>query len=370
MKRVLLTGGGSGGHFYPLIAVSEALKAQTQTISLYYMGPEPYNQALLDKHGITFISCPSGKRRRYFSLLNFFSPFKVLWGTIVAIKKLFFIYPDVVFSKGSYTSVPVILAATFLRIPIVVHESDTKAGSANKLASRFARYVAISFAEVAELFPAEKTALTGIPIQTELLTKVAQPATTLGLPSDRPIIFVTGGSFGAERINNLIIDSLDELLPYYTILHQTGSSHQMTVSQSAAALISDSSLLEHYFVRANLTATEMNLAMTAASIIISRAGSGTIFEIAIHGKPSIIIPIPEAVSHDQHSNAYAYARSGAATVLEQQNLADGLLTAEINRIMNDQAIYTTMATAAASFAHPEAASTIASIIIGITQEHL
>lgn len=372
MKRIVLVGGGSGGHFYPLIAVAEqlnAMKAQGFELELYYMGPEPYNKEVLDEQAIRFVNCPSGKKRKYFSLLNYLDIFKVIYGFFVAIVKLYVIYPDVIFSKGSYTSVPVTLAGYLLRIPIVIHESDSKPGSANKLAARFARYIAVSFDEAAKYFPSEKLALTGIPLRNELGVTAADPVAALGLPSERPIIFITGGSFGAERLNNLVLDSLDELLPTYTILHQTGTSHEKTVQQTSASLITNIHLLEHYYVKGSLTGEEMGLALAAASIVVGRAGAGTIFEIASKGRPSILIPIPENVSHDQKTNAYEYARSGAAAVLEEHNLTDGLLASEINRIMGDQGVYSGMSESARAFAKNDAARTIGETLIGISQEH-
>jgi UDP-N-acetylglucosamine--N-acetylmuramyl-(pentapeptide) pyrophosphoryl-undecaprenol N-acetylglucosamine transferase len=372
MKRIVLVGGGSGGHFYPLIAVAEelnAVKAQGFPLELYYMGPDPYNSDVLNEKGIKFVSCPSGKKRKYFSLLNYLDIFKVIYGFFVAIVKLYIIYPDVIFSKGSYTSVPVTVAGYLLRIPIVIHESDSKPGSANKLAARFARYIAVSFDEAAKYFPSGKVALTGIPLRREVGGVVADPIQALGLPAERPIIFVTGGSFGAERLNNLILDSLDELLPTYTIFHQSGSAHETTVQQTSASLITNIELLEHYFVKGTLTGEEMGLALAASSLVIGRAGAGTIFEIAAKGKPSILIPIPENVSHDQKTNAYEYARAGGASVLEEHNLTDGLLASEINRIMGDPGEYARMSSAAQAFAKNDAARTIGEALIGISQEH-
>ena len=372
-KRVIvLTGRGSGGHFYPLMAVAEELNKQASPenhLTLHYLGPKPYNQEVLQKNQINFVQIPSGKKTKYFSLGNLFTPFKILWGLIVALQKLYFIYPDVVFSKGSYTSVPVILAAAFLRIPIVIHESDTQVGSANKLATRFARYIAIAYDDVAQFFPSEKTALVGIPLRQDFLAPQPDAANALGIPTDKLIILVTGGSLGAQRINELLLNSLDELLPHYTIIHQTGADNEESVRQSSASLISDKNLLGHYYVRGSLTTHDMNLAMSAAHLIISRAGSGTIFEIAAKNKPAIIIPIPEAISHDQRTNAFAYARSGAASVLEEENFTDDLLSNEINRIMGDQNVYANMAKAAEAFACKDAGQTIAKTIIDIANEH-
>lgn len=371
MKRFLLVGGGSGGHFYPLIAIAQRLRSENNQdpYELFYMGPEPYDSAALADTGITFVYCPAGKQRRYFSLLNYFGVLQTIAGFFVAIYRLYLLYPDVVMSKGSASSVPVVLAAWCLRIPIVIHESDSKPGRANALAAHFARFIGISFASAAPFFPEEKTALIGVPLRTAFLTKTQDPHTSLGIPNDRPVLFVTGGSLGAERINNLILHSLDELLPHYTIIHQTGKIHEATVEQTAASLVSDSSLLEHYFVRGNLTAEDMDHAQSIAALIISRAGAGTIFEIAQKGVPSIIIPIPEHISHDQRTNAYEYARGGACVVLEEENLIDDLLLQEVMRIMSDTSVQASMRQAAQAFAKQDAATELAKTLIAIANEH-
>ncbi len=371
-KRFVLVGGGSGGHFYPLIAVAQRLKDyknDTFDIELFYFGPEPYNQKALDDTGIAFIRIPSGKKRKYFSLFNFLDVFKVFFGFFFAIVQLYRIYPDAVFSKGGYTSVPVVLAAWMLRIPIMIHESDTKAGTANKLASHFARYIALGFDDAVKDFPKEKVALTGIPLRKEFLTLEANAIEQLKLPSDKPLLFVTGGSIGSQRINQLILESLDELLPNFIILHQTGEKNEEQVRLTASQLITDTSLLARYFVKGTMDAHQMHLAQSAATLIISRAGTGTIFEIAQKGKPAILIPIPEDISHDQKTNAYAYARAGAASVLEEANLTDGLLTAEITRIMSDPNVYNQMSKAGKRFVQTDAAETIAETLIGIANEH-
>lgn len=371
-KNIVLTGGGSGGHFYPLMAVGESIATEKDTglsVTQYYLGPTPYNQSILDKHSIKFIRIPAGKKTKYFSFGNFFTPFKIIRGTIISIFHLYKIYPDVIFSKGSYTSLPVTLAGFLLRIPIVVHESDTKIGSANKIAAKWARYIAISYDDAAVFLPAKKTALTGVPLQASMLHNEPNALAMLGIPEDKPLIFVTGGSQGSSRINKLILESLDELLPNYCILHQTGKNEEESTRATAASLINDSNLLTRYFVLANLNSAEMNLALSGAALVISRAGSGTIFEIANKGIPAIIIPIPENISHDQRTNAFAYSRSGAASVIEEGNLTDGLLTAEINRIMSDTNVYNSMSDAAKSFALPNAAASIARTLLDITREH-
>lgn len=368
--RILFVGGGTGGHFYPLIAIAEAIKeADNGTAELLYMGPNAYDQAELDRLNISFVRCPAGKSRRYGSILNFLDVFKTLWGVFVAITKLFVIYPDVVMSKGGYTSVPVILAAAFLRIPIVIHESDAVPGRANKIAARFARYIAISYDEVAPYFPENKIALTGIPIRKVFLQAPENPHQTLGIPADKPLLVVTGGSSGAERINTLILDSLDELLPNFTLLHIVGKNNLVAVQETAKARGLDPALLKHYFVVDSLSGEKMSAALYAAHLAIARAGSTTIFELALTGTPAILIPIPQNISHDQRTNAYAYARTGAASVIEEHNLTDGLLAAEVTRIMQESGVHQTMYEAAVKFTTPHAAATLATTLQGIALEH-
>jgi len=368
--RIFLVGGGSGGHFYPLMAIADAVTSAPETVDteLYYIGPNPYRMDRLEARGIKFIHCPAGKYRKYFSILNFIDLFKTLYGTFVAIVKLYVYYPDVVMSKGSFTSVPVVIATRLLRIPLVIHESDSIPGTANKLASGGARYIAISYPETAQFFPSEKTALTGIPIRSEFLTPIENPHEIIKIPKDRPVLFVTGGSMGAARINNLILESLDELLPHFTIVHQVGEDNVETMMSNVHALV-DQELFPNYVMYGHMSALQMAAAYQAADIVISRAGSTAIYEIAAKAKPAILIPIPETISHDQRTNAYTYARTGAASVMEEANLTDGLITAEITRIMGDPLVRSEMQTAAAKFAKVDAAKTIANALIGIGIEH-
>lgn len=367
--RILFVGGGTGGHFYPLIAVAEVLRSEGNTPELYYMGPDPYDKQALIDSDIKFISCPAGKLRIYPSIQNFFDLFRTFFGIFIAIWKLYVLYPDVVFSKGGYTSVPVLIAARFLRIPVVIHESDAVPGRANMLAKKYAKYIAISYKEAAPHFDASRTALTGIPIRQAILENPSDPFSIIGLPNDLPIIYVTGGSSGAERINNIILRSLDELLPNFRIFHQVGPNKKDEVILAAKTLIRNPELESRYFVADLLDAKTVSALYSAASLIITRAGSTTLFEIALHGRPSIVIPIPEDISRDQRSNAYAYARSGAATVVEEHNLTETLLTSEIHTIMSNMEKWQSMAQAAVAFAPRDAATKIASILVSIGTEH-
>lgn len=377
--RIVLTGSGSGGHFYPLIAIAEAVTevAQKQKLllpELSFMGPEPYDGEALFNRGISYVYVPAGKMRRYFSLKNITDTAKTVAGVFFALMRLVVIYPDVVMSKGSYTSVPVVIAAILLRIPLVIHESDARPGRANSLVARFAHTIAVSYTNADENnephFFSQKTIHTGIPVRSQLLkSSIADPYEQLHIQARGPLIFVLGGSQGAERINDLILTSLDELLPAYTILHQTGKQNARVVTETAQALVKQRVYLDRYYVRGFLDVDMLAAALRAATLVISRAGSGSIHEIALYGKPSILIPIPEEISHDQRLNAYAYARTGAASVMEEKNLTPHLFLAEIARIMGDQALQLRMQEAARAFAPPDAATKIAAILIAIGLEH-
>ncbi len=369
-RKILLVGGGTGGHFYPLIALAEQFNLLTKRPELYYAGPHEYDAEALQKERIEFIQITSGKRRQYPSFLNFLDFFKVLFGACIATFKLFILYPDVVVSKGGYTSVPVILAAAFLRIPIIVHESDSLIGKSNRLGLRFAKHVITSYDNIPLPKTKAKLHLLGIPIRQALLMPPTPTAiTSLGIDPERPVILILGGSQGAERINAFILDSLDELLFDCTVIHQTGKIHYDICVQSADNLIPNTELRKHYHPVPFMSDVMLNDAYHAASLVISRSGSTSIYEIALHGKPSILIPIPEGISRDQRTNAYTYARTGGAIVMEEKNLSDKLLRAEIERIMENSDVYDSMVTAAKSFAKNTAAKEITTLITQVSIEH-
>jgi UDP-N-acetylglucosamine--N-acetylmuramyl-(pentapeptide) pyrophosphoryl-undecaprenol N-acetylglucosamine transferase len=369
--RIMLVGGGTGGHFYPLMAVAEELNDTPEKPELYYIGPSQYERDELFRNSITYLQCPAGKVRRYFSIANFADAFKTTLGFFVALYQLFRIYPDVVFSKGSYTSVPVLLAAKVLLIPIVIHESDATPSRATKLGAKLARFIGIAYDELAEVFPAEKTALVGIPIRRQVQKRYPKEAAknALGIPNDRALIYVTGGSSGAERLNNQVLDALPKLLKTTRVFHQVGVNNQIFFEERTKAVVKDKTLLDYYYLQGHLEAETVSLILSAADLVISRAGSTTLFELALHEVPAILVPIPETISHDQRSNAYAYARAGAAMVVEEENVTDNLLIQEINTILKDQTRYQNMVAATRTMQYPDAASKLANILIAIGKEH-
>ncbi|MBX4192120.1 UDP-N-acetylglucosamine--N-acetylmuramyl-(pentapeptide) pyrophosphoryl-undecaprenol N-acetylglucosamine transferase [Candidatus Parcubacteria bacterium] len=372
--KILFTGGGSGGHFYPIIAVAEAIndlvrERKLLEPELYYAAPDPYNRDMLTANSIKFVPISAGKIRNYFSILNFFDYFKTGWGVIGAILRIFFIYPDVVFGKGGYASFPTLLAAKLFRIPVVIHESDAIPGKVNKWAGKFAEKIAVSFPDAAEYFPTDKIAHTGNPIRKAALLPAREGMYEfLKLKHDLPIILVVGGSQGAQTLNEVILMGLPKLLENYQIIHQTGKENFKDVSGRAKIILADSPHAERYLPFDYLSDLATRMAAGAAALVISRAGS-TIFEIAAWGLPSILVPIPEPVSHDQTKNAFAYARSGACSVVEQNNLTPGVLVSEIHRILDDEKQKHAMSNAARNFARVDAAKVIGNALLDIALSH-
>lgn len=372
--KIVFAGGGTGGHFYPIIAVAQEINQLVKTEhlvqpQLYYLADTPFDAQLLYENGIEFRRITAGKLRRYFSLLNFFDQIKTGLGILAALWQLFFIYPDVVFSKGGYLSFPVLVAARFLGIPVFIHESDSHPGRVSLWSAKFARRIALSYPEALTYFPQEKTAVTGNPIRAE----VAHPLTAgarefLNLEAEFPVIFITGGSQGAQVINDTVLEILPDLLQHYQIIHQVGDNNLEEVKARAQVLLGQTKIASRYKPFASLAADAIQMTAGVASLVISRAGS-TIFEIAEWGIPSIIIPIPEPISHDQEKNAYTYARSGGAVIIEQANLTPSILKSEIDRLMQNPALRKKMSEGARNFARPDAGAVIAKEIIALALKH-
>lgn len=373
--KILFTGGGTGGHFYPIIAVAEALNelvGQRKLLEpeLFYAAPEPYDREMLIASNITYMPTAAGKVRNYFSLLNFFDMFKTGWGIVRSVFRIFFLYPDVIFSTGGGASFPTLLAAKLFGIPVVLLNCDASPGKVNRWAGTFAAKVAVGFAEGAAGFPPERVAVTGNPVRKSVLVPAREGAYEyLKLSKDAPIILVAGGSQGSQTINEAVLAALPKLLEKYQIIHQTGVANVDDISGRAKVILGDNPNLERYHAFGYLNDLATRMAAGAASLIIARAGAGTIFEAAAWGIPSILIPIPEPTSHDQTKNAFSYARAGAAVVIEQNNLTPGVLTSEVERIMSHENVRHAMSNAARAFSRPDAATLIASALLDIGVSH-
>ena len=376
--RILFTGGGTGGHFYPIISVAEELnniakEKKLFQLELFYMSPTPYDPGVLYEHNIIYKRNSAGKLRRERTLLNllknFVDLFKTGAGILFSIWQMYKIYPDVVFGKGGYGSFPALIAARLLLIPVVIHESDTVPGRVNIWAGKWVSRIALSYVDAAKYFPENKIAYTGQPVRKEVATPLATGAREfLKIEEGVPVILVLGGSQGAQKLNDAVLDGLKSLVEKYVIIHQTGKKNLTEATITSEAILSDSIHKNRYKAFDYLDVLALRMSAGVASVVISRAGS-TIFEIASWRIPAIIIPINERVSRDQHSNAFAYARSGACEVVEEANLTPNLLASEIERLVNNEEEREKMKAAAKAFYKPDAAYLIAQELLKIALEH-
>ncbi len=372
--RIVFTGGGTGGHFYPLIAVAEQIRkmARDQRLvepEMYYLAPEPYNPGALFDHGIRYRKVVAGKMRRYFSLANISDVFRTVVGVFDGLLEVFKIFPDVVFSKGGYGAFPVVFAARVLRIPVVVHESDSRPGRVNAWTGRFAAKIAVSYPETAKMFPEGKTAWTGQPVRRAIETPAREGAREhLRLETHTPTLLVLGGSQGAQKINEVVVASVAELVADFQVIHQTGKANFADTAQLAEFALENNPHAGRYLPFDYLDDLALRMAAGAADLVVTRAGS-SLFEVAAWGLPAIVIPIPETISHDQRTNAYTYARGGGAVVLEENNLTKDVFLAEIRRILNSEPLQREMAEAAKRFAKPDADAAIAKQVVDIALEH-
>ncbi len=367
--KIVITGAG-GGHFYPLIAVAERIRKEAFIQKLiqpeiFFFSDKPYDEEALFNLDCKFIETPAGKLRLYPSLLNITDLLKTIRGCISTFFKMYSMYPDVVFAKGGYASFPTLLAARILSIPVILHESDTIPGRTTKWAGKFATRVALSYPEAASFYPSDKVALTGQPIRDLLLPPHGYDKKYT--KKDRPVILVFGGSQGSQVINNAILEALPTLLNTYDVVHQAGTENLTEVSEVTKHLLAHHEFKDRYFVEGFL---DVGLFYPKVDVVVTRAGS-SMFEMALWRIPMVVVPIPETISRDQRSNAYAMASHGVATVLEENNLGANILISVISKILEDEDEYNSMIKNAHLFEDSrDASSIIAREILRICLSHL
>ncbi len=329
MKKIVLTGGGTAGHVTPNIALLPQLQENQYDIT--YIGSyEGIECKLISDYKIPYYGIPTGKFRRYFSLKNFSDPFRVIKGFVEAKKILKEIHPDVVFSKGGFVSVPVVRAAHSLKIPCIIHESDMTPGLANKLCIPVASKVCCNFPETMAYLPKEKAVLTGSPIRDELTKGNAESGRSFcGFSKDLPVLMVTGGSLGAQAVNQSIRNALPELLMKYQIIHLCGKGKV------------DSSLLQvDGYIQFEYVKEELKDLFALADLVVSRAGANSICELLALKKPNILIPLPAEVSRgDQLLNAASFEKQGFSKVIFEKDLSTTKLISEIDEVLQNQETY-------------------------------
>ena len=330
MKKIVMTGGGTAGHVTPNIALMPALRKEGFEIS--YIGSyDGIEKRLIEEQGVPYYGISSGKLRRYFNPKNFSDPFRVIKGYGQSIKLLKKIKPDVVFSKGGFVSVPVVLAAKFCRIPAIIHESDITPGLANKLAIPGAVKVCCNFPETLNYLPKEKAVLTGSPIRQELLKGNADAGRTYcKFPEPlKPVILIIGGSSGSRAINNTVRELLPQLLPDYNVIHLCGKGN-----------LDDSLTQTAGYLQLEYANQELADLFALSDLVISRAGANAICELLALHKPNILIPLSANASRgDQILNANSFQSQGFSYVLEEETLSPETLRSAITHVIAEKESY-------------------------------
>ena len=329
MKRIILTGGGTAGHVTPNIALIPNLRDLGYDIQ--YIGS--YNgieKELIEPFGIPYHGISSGKLRRYFSVQNFTDPFRVIKGFSEARKLIKDLKPDVIFSKGGFVSVPVVLAGKRCKVPVIIHESDMTPGLANKIAIPSAVKVCCNFPETLDSLPKGKAVLTGSPIRQELLSGNKIAAMDMcGFTADKPVILVIGGSLGSVIVNNAVRKSLPRLLEKFQIIHLCGKG------KTDDSLNDTKGYCQFEYIR-----DELRDIFALADIVISRAGANAICELLALRKPNLLIPLSAKASRgDQILNARSFERQGFSMVIEEEDLTEDSLVSAVFDLYENRGSY-------------------------------
>jgi UDP-N-acetylglucosamine--N-acetylmuramyl-(pentapeptide) pyrophosphoryl-undecaprenol N-acetylglucosamine transferase len=341
--RILLAGGGSGGHIIPNLAVASALSKKNPSVKLAYVGSRNKLDAeLVQPSGIPFYGIFAGKLRRYFSWRNFIDPFFVLLGFFQSLGIMAIFRPDVVFSKGGFVSLPVVFAAFITRRPIILHESDSRMGLANRIASKLAKKVCVAFPELAS--SDNKFVLTGNPVRLNVLNGDPETGYKLtGLKPGKPIILVWGGSQGAQQINEMVHKNFQKLKTHFQIIHITGAGKNIDIKDPD-------------YCQFDYLGDELKHIYAITDFVVGRAGANSIYELALVRKPNILVPLNNP---DQLKNAAYFESAGASLILgEGHDLADLLIA-----LRNNPDQQKSMKEALASISKPGAADAISDILL-------
>jgi UDP-N-acetylglucosamine--N-acetylmuramyl-(pentapeptide) pyrophosphoryl-undecaprenol N-acetylglucosamine transferase len=377
--RVLLVGGGTGGHVYPLMAVAGALRKKSVEggvdLELRVIGEGKFLSNACAENGLKLNTILAGKMRRYFSLLNILDFFKIPIGFIQSLWHILIYMPDVVFAKGGYASFAPCLVAKLYRIPLYIHDSDSTAGLTNKIVGKLADVVLIAFKNAEVEFGTSKCILVGNPIRSELLGAMHdESVSAFKLDPNLKTILFLGGSQGARTINTTVLQLLVMLVEKYQIIHQCGDSQLSVVKNELEKIIKEGKdeyadkISKNYRLYPFFGVSEMRAAYGAADVIVSRAGAANIFEIAAIGKPAIVIPLTHSASNHQVLNAEEFSKSGAI-VIKEDNLSAHLIINQIDRLL-EPVNYINVSAQIKSFAMMDAADRVASQILSVSSSDI
>lgn len=347
--NILLTGGGTAGHVWPVLEVARSLQKNRRVKLLYIGSRQGIEKSLIKELNIPYKAIITGKRRAYFSFSNVWDIFKIFIGILQAFFILLFFRPKVIFAKGGYVTVPIIFWSKNFKIPLVIHESDAVMGRANLWAANKAQKICLGFPleYYTQKLPLEKLIYTGIPINAEF----NQTQIKTG---ERPKLLITGGSQGSSKINDLIFDILPQLLEKYEIFHVAGEHDFKRLGK-----------IQHRFYHLYDFTKQMAKFMRDADLVIARAGASTLMEIAATSKPSIIIPLESAANNHQKQNAHIFFKNNAAVVLNENGLTSTSLLSIIDNLLSDKETLKLLGHHAHSFYQKKAAEEIVAVLFGV-----
>jgi len=345
--RVLLAGGGSGGSATPILAVATELRRQRPDVELLFVGTHNGPEATLAaEQGIAYIGVSTGKLRRYWDTQNVLDVGRIALGVGQSLDAVRRFKPAVAFGAGGFASVPPLAAAGLLRVPVLIHQQDVIPGLANRLLVPFAKRITVALPGTVASFPRGRTVLRGNPVRPRVLEGRRDEAIRrLGLEPDLPILLVTGGGTGALGLNRLVAAAAPILVGCCQVVHLTGRGRGVPVAD-----------LEPRYRQYEFLVEEMPHLLAGADLVVTRAGMGTLSELAALGKPAIVVPLPG--SH-QEANAQAFARAGAAVSADQNALTAESLAALVRDLLADATRRTALGEAIGRFMPRDAASTIA-----------
>ncbi|MGI6367858.1 MAG: undecaprenyldiphospho-muramoylpentapeptide beta-N-acetylglucosaminyltransferase [Anaerolineae bacterium] len=363
--KVLFTGGGTGGHVYPALAVVDALKARDDLapVEIAWVGrSESVEQGLVQRHGLSFMPITTGALRGRSLPQRLRTGLLLIKGIFEALRLIRRFRPEAVFSTGGYVSAPLTIASWLSRVPVVIYLPDLAPGLAIKALARWATAICVSFESVAQYFDRNKVVVTGYPVRRQLWeTDPSAARERLGLEPERPVLLVLGGSTGARSINDAVSVALEGLLAQCQVVHVTGPADLDRLLARAKDLAADKAAGYHLY---GYLHEEMVDALASANLVVSRAGASTLAEFPAVGLPAVLVPYPYA-GPNQGVNAAFLVERGGAVLIKDQDLQASLLQ-EVTRLLSDGLELERMSTAMQAIAVRDAAERLVTTLVAVT----
>jgi UDP-N-acetylglucosamine--N-acetylmuramyl-(pentapeptide) pyrophosphoryl-undecaprenol N-acetylglucosamine transferase len=376
--RILVSGGGTGGHIYPALAVAGALRARYGADLLYLGDESGLETRLVPREGIPFAAVRAGRLRRYVSMGTVTDLGRIPVGMAQALAHVRRFRPHAVFTSGGYVAVPAGVAARTCRVPLLMHQQDVPPNLANRLLAPIASRISVSFAQSLDYFPRRKTMLAGNPVRAPILEMVGADAAAqkarLGLDPTAPVLLVTGGSQGARHLNQVVVEALPHLLPHCQVLHVSGlSTYEATRARAAELMARDPTggrMAARYQLHGYLD-EQMPAALAASDLVLCRSGASTLTELAMLGRPSLLVPLPPGFTGSpQQVNAEMFVRSGAAVMVLDRDLTVERLLALLLPLLGDLERLGRLGAAARALANPRAADLLADVVAELAKRRM